>query len=204
MNRHYQLQGLNLILGPLTYPSKTAFPIYFPQVEREKTTTRGIRGTSMETAKGGYDGIWELLWARWIEEKRLPERPSEHISDLKYRRTVHQHRKSRDTFLNSIPRSVQVRIVSIFWISINIWLQKYGTKYHAVVSSLSIMTESLTNYLWCAWEHRAGCSENWLLARNVSSTCNPSGSALSGLTKDIKPLVDVNCHTEAIEFVYPL
>ena len=42
---------------------------------------------------------------------------------------------------------------------------------------------------------------NWF-ARNVSSTCNSFGSALWGLTKDIKPVVDANCHNEAIEFEY--
>jgi len=38
--------------------------------------------------------------------------------------------------------------------------------------------------------------------RNVSSTCNSSGSALWALAKNIKPLVDANVHTEAIEFAY--
>ena len=34
----------------------------------------------------------------------------------------------------------------------------------------------------------------------VSRTCNSAGSALWALTKNMKPLVDANCHTEAIEF----
>jgi len=38
--------------------------------------------------------------------------------------------------------------------------------------------------------------------RNVSSTCNSSGSALWASAKNIKPLVDANFHTEAIEFAY--
>ena len=37
------------------------------------------------------------------------------------------------------------------------------------------------------------------LASNISSTCNHAGSALWALTKNIKPLIDANCHTEAIE-----
>src|SRR5258706_9593916 len=41
-----------------------------------------------------------------------------------------------------------------------------------------------------------------LFGRNVSSACNSSGSAIWALTKDIKPLVDANCHMEAIEFAY--
>ena len=40
------------------------------------------------------------------------------------------------------------------------------------------------------------------IARNISSTCNSSGSAIWASTKNIKPLVDANCHTEAIEFAY--
>ena len=38
--------------------------------------------------------------------------------------------------------------------------------------------------------------------RNISSTCNSSGSTLWASAKNIKPLVDANCHTEAIEFGY--
>ena len=41
-----------------------------------------------------------------------------------------------------------------------------------------------------------------LIGRNISSTCNSSGSAIWASAKDIKPLVDANCHTEAIEFAY--
>ena len=40
------------------------------------------------------------------------------------------------------------------------------------------------------------------IARNVSSTCNSSGSAIWASAKNIKPLVDANCHTEAIEVAY--
>ena len=41
-----------------------------------------------------------------------------------------------------------------------------------------------------------------LIARNISSTCNSSGSEIWASAKNIKPLVDTNCHTEAIEFGY--
>ena len=37
------------------------------------------------------------------------------------------------------------------------------------------------------------------LDSNISSTCNSAGSALCASSKNIKPLVDANCHTEAIE-----
>ena len=40
------------------------------------------------------------------------------------------------------------------------------------------------------------------IARNISSTCNSSGSAIWASAKNIKPLVDANCHTEAIEVAY--
>jgi len=40
------------------------------------------------------------------------------------------------------------------------------------------------------------------VCRNVSSTCNSSGSALWASAKNIKPLVDANFHTEGIEFAY--
>ena len=38
--------------------------------------------------------------------------------------------------------------------------------------------------------------------RNISSTCNSSGSTLWASAKNIKPLVDANCHTEAIDLAY--
>ena len=41
-----------------------------------------------------------------------------------------------------------------------------------------------------------------LIARNISSTCNSSGSVIWASAKNIKPLVDANCHTEAIELAY--
>ena len=37
------------------------------------------------------------------------------------------------------------------------------------------------------------------LGSTVSSTCNSAGSALWALTKNMKPLVDANCHKEAVE-----
>jgi len=43
---------------------------------------------------------------------------------------------------------------------------------------------------------------NFVAGRNVSSTCSSSGSALWASAKNIKPLVDANFHTEAIESAY--
>ena len=40
------------------------------------------------------------------------------------------------------------------------------------------------------------------IARNISSTCNSSGSAIWASAKNIKPLVDASCHAEAIEVAY--
>ena len=40
------------------------------------------------------------------------------------------------------------------------------------------------------------------IGRNISSTCNSSGSTIWASAKDIKPLVDANCHKEAIESGY--
>ena len=40
------------------------------------------------------------------------------------------------------------------------------------------------------------------IGRNISSTCNSSGTVTWALVKNIKPLVDANCHKEAIEFAY--
>ena len=40
------------------------------------------------------------------------------------------------------------------------------------------------------------------VARNVSSACNSAGSVLWASAKNIKPLVDANSHTEAIEIAY--
>jgi len=40
------------------------------------------------------------------------------------------------------------------------------------------------------------------IASDISSACNASGSALWASAKNIKPVVDANCHTEAIELVY--
>ena len=38
--------------------------------------------------------------------------------------------------------------------------------------------------------------------RDISSTCSSSGSTLWASAKNIKPLVDANCHTEAIELAH--
>ena len=40
------------------------------------------------------------------------------------------------------------------------------------------------------------------VARNISSACNSAGSVLWASAKNIKPLVDANSHTEAIEIAY--
>ena len=40
------------------------------------------------------------------------------------------------------------------------------------------------------------------IARNVSSACNSAGSAMWASAKNMKPLVDANSHTEAIESAY--
>jgi len=40
------------------------------------------------------------------------------------------------------------------------------------------------------------------VGRDVSGTCNSSGSALWASARNIKPLVDANLHTEAIEISY--
>ena len=42
------------------------------------------------------------------------------------------------------------------------------------------------------------------IGRNISSTCSSSGSAIWASAKNIKPLVDANCHTEAIEVAHHL
>ena len=42
----------------------------------------------------------------------------------------------------------------------------------------------------------------YFIGRNISSTCNSSGSAIWASAKNIKPLVDANCHTEAIDVAY--
>jgi len=44
--------------------------------------------------------------------------------------------------------------------------------------------------------------ETKLIGRNLSSTCNSSGSAIWASAKNIKPLVDASCHREAIEAAY--
>ena len=41
-----------------------------------------------------------------------------------------------------------------------------------------------------------------MIDRDVSSTCNSSGSAIWASAKNIKPLVDANCHTEGIDVAY--
>ena len=62
--------------------------------------------------------------------------------------------------------------------------------------------ESFANYLRYFEKQEYWDWKLNLIGRNVSSTCNSSGSAIWASTKNIKPLVDANCHTEAIEVVY--
>ena len=52
------------------------------------------------------------------------------------------------------------------------------------------------------WEPKTKALTTNYDVRNISSTCSSSGSALWASAKNIKPLVDANCHTEAIEFGY--
>ena len=69
---------------------------------------------------------------------------------------------------------------------------------------LGVVIESFADYLRYAL-HGALVPEALMtdcVARDISSTCNSSGSALWASAKNIKPLVDTNCHTEAIEFAY--
>ena len=62
--------------------------------------------------------------------------------------------------------------------------------------------ESFANYLRYARIIGARSSATNLIARNISSTCNTSGSVIWASAKNIKPIVDANCHTAAIEFAY--
>ena len=59
--------------------------------------------------------------------------------------------------------------------------------------------ESFANYLRYARSIGTRRLDHSFIARNISSTCNSSGSAIWASAKNIKPLVDVNCHAEAIE-----
>jgi len=68
---------------------------------------------------------------------------------------------------------------------------------------VGMMMESFSNYLWYVGsDNGTGSPETNLVHRNVSSTCSHSGSALWASAKNIKPLVDANFHTEAIESAY--
>ncbi len=66
-----------------------------------------------------------------------------------------------------------------------------------------MVTESFANYLRY-FQKPVGLEAltTNLVGRNVSSTCNSSGSAIWASAKNIKPLVNANCHTEAIELAY--
>ena len=62
--------------------------------------------------------------------------------------------------------------------------------------------ESFANYLRYARSIGTRRSDHSFIARNISSTCNSSGSAIWASAKNIKPLVDANCHAKAIEDAY--
>ena len=87
------------------------------------------------------------------------------------------------------------------WVLTEFRAQEYETEYWAVVSDLGPLMESLANYLWYGKgaRMRLEAPRTEYLGSNVSSTCNSAGSALWALTKNMKPLVDANCHKEAIE-----
>ena len=59
--------------------------------------------------------------------------------------------------------------------------------------------ESFANYLRYVRSIGRDALTTSLIARNISSTCSSSGTAIWASAKNIKPLVDANCHTEAIE-----
>ena len=63
-----------------------------------------------------------------------------------------------------------------------------------------MVIESFANYIRYARKVWTRSVITDLIARNISSTCNSSGSVIWASAKNIKPLVDANCHTEAIEF----
>jgi len=71
------------------------------------------------------------------------------------------------------------------------------------VYDVGMVMESFANYLWY-FKKKMGLETltTNLMGRNVSSTCNSSGSTIWALAKNIKPLVDANCHMEVIENVH--
>ena len=70
------------------------------------------------------------------------------------------------------------------------------------MGDIGMVIESFANYLRYARRIGAGALTTNSIGRNISSTCNSSGSAVWASAKNIKPLVDANCHTEAIEVAY--
>ena len=123
------------------------------------------------------------------------------MPDLRYHRIVHQERQRQKQFLNLIPDRVQVKPILFVRVLIDLQLQEYGTKYWTAVCEVGMVMESFANYLRYFQKQELG-PETKLIGRGVSSTCNSSGSAIWASAKNIKPLVDANCHTEAIEVVY--
>ena len=88
------------------------------------------------------------------------------------------------------------------WVLIDLQSQEYGTKHWTAVCDVGMAIESFANYLRYAGELGPEALTTNLFGRNISSTCNSSGSAIWASAKNIKPLVDSNCHTEAIEVTY--
>ena len=87
------------------------------------------------------------------------------------------------------------------WVLIDLQSQEYGTKYWAAVRDVGMAIESFASYLRYAGLGPEALTTN-MIGRNISSTCNSSGSAIWASAKNIKPLVDANCHTEAIEVAH--
>ena len=113
---------------------------------RSKAKTRTRENTE------STNSIPKVLQTRWSKEKRPADRANWDSPDLTYRRTVHQQRKSREQFLNSIPHWVQVRPLLSVWALIDLQSQEYGTKYWTAVCDLGTMMESFANYLWYTYE----------------------------------------------------
>ena len=86
------------------------------------------------------------------------------------------------------------------WVLIDLQSQEYGTIYWTAVRDVGMVMESFANYL--RYFEKQDRDRTWVttnfIGRNISSTCNSSGSAIWASAKNIKPLVDANCHTEAI------
>ena len=78
------------------------------------------------------------------------QRPDLDLPDLRYRRTVHQQRRSQEQFLGSISDRVQVKPVLFVRVLIDLQAQEYGTNYQTAVCDVGVVMESFSNYLRCA------------------------------------------------------